>query len=76
MSNEGYLDTRGRRYLAVALCDRCKRKFPMEELYSDPNYPGLRVCADDTDDLDPWRKPAPAPDQIALRTPRPDEELS
>ena len=76
MSVEGYLDTRGKQYLAIAICDRCKRKFPIEELHSDPNSPALKVCADDLDVLDPWREPTPAPEQVALMHPRPDEPLS
>jgi len=75
MPVEGYLDTRGKQFLAIGVCDRCSRKFPLGELYTDPNYPGLRVCLDDLDTLDPWREPARTPDVIALRFPRPDTEL-
>ena len=73
---EGYIDTRGKQFLAIAICDRCSRKFPLEELYSDPNSPGLKVCAEDRDVLDPWRLPSPAPEVLVLRHPRPDVELS
>lgn len=72
---EGFLDTRGRAYLAVGLCDRCKRKFPLDELWSDRNNPGLKVCRDDLDDLDPYRLPARPGEQIALRYARPDEAV-
>ena len=34
-----YLDTRGKSTLAVGLCGRCSRKFSLDDLYSDPNYP-------------------------------------
>lgn len=70
-----YLDTRGRSTLAVAICGRCSRKFPYDELMPDPNYPGLRVCRDDLDDLDPYRLPARQTENIALRFPRPDTPL-
>jgi hypothetical protein len=73
---EGYLDTRGKQYLAIGICGRCSRKFPLEDLWSDPNYPGLRVCREDLDVLDPWRQPPPMPEQISLRFPRPDEALA
>jgi len=76
MPVEGYLDTRGKQYLAIGLCDRCKRKFPLGELWSDRNNPALKVCRDDLDDFDPYRLPARSGEQIALRYPRPDEELS
>ena len=76
MPNEGFLDTRGKQWLAIGLCDRCKRKFPLEELWSDRNNPGLKVCVDDLDDLDPWRIPANVEDNIVLRHPRPDVPLA
>ena len=47
-----FLDTTGKATLAIAICGRCSRKFPYDELYPDPNYPGLRVCRDDLDDLE------------------------
>jgi hypothetical protein len=73
---EGYLDTRGNSTLGIGICDRCSRKFPIGELYPDYNIPALRVCKADRDDFDPWRLPARTPDQIAVRHPRPDVELS
>jgi hypothetical protein len=42
------------------------------ELRADGNSPGLRVCNDCWDPLNPWRLPAIQPDAIALRFPRPD----
>ena len=50
---EGYLDTRGLTYIGIGICDRCSRKFSITELYRDPNFPGLRVCMEDLDVLDP-----------------------
>ena len=38
----------------------------------DPNFPGMRVCKEDKDDLDPWRLPARQTENITLRFPRPD----
>jgi hypothetical protein len=75
MAREDYLDTRGRKNLAIGLCDRCHRKFPIEELWSDRNSPGLKVCRDDLDELDPYRLPARESEHIALRHARPDEAL-
>lgn len=76
MPVEGFLDTRGKKWLAIGICDRCKRKFPLEELWSDRNSPALKVCRDDLDEYDPYRLPARAGEHIALRFPRPDEALS
>lgn len=70
-----FLDTTGRSTLAVAICGRCSRKFPYDELMPDPNYPGLRVCRDDLDDFDPYRLPVRQTENIALRYPRPDTPL-
>jgi hypothetical protein len=71
-----YLDTRGRSNLGIGLCDRCSRKMSLTELYSDPNSPGLRVCKEDLDQLDPYRLPARQPDNIVLPFVRPDAPLS
>lgn len=71
-----YLDTRGNSVLSVAICDRCNRKFPYTELRPDPNFPGMRVCADDLDQFDPWRLPAIQTENIALRFPRPDQSIA
>ena len=71
-----FLDTRGNSTLAIAVCDRCKFKFPYDKLYPDPNNPGLRVCEKDMDVLDPYRLPPRKTEVITLRYPRPDEELS
>ena len=52
-----YLNTTGLPHLTVALCDRCRRKFPIGELHPDPNLPGLMVCAADRDFYDPYKLP-------------------
>lgn len=71
-----FLDTSGKSTLGVALCARCSKKFPLEELMSDPNSPNLMVCRDDLDQYDPYRlAPRPA-DQITLPFVRPDLPLT
>jgi hypothetical protein len=71
-----YLDTRGNSVLSVAICDRCSRKFAYTDLMPDPNFPGMRVCAADRDQFDPWRLPAIQTENIALRFPRPDVSIA
>lgn len=70
-----YLSTERRVKVAIAVCDRCKTKFSIEDLFKDPNSPGLRVCRDCTDVLDPWRLPPRATENITLDHPRPDTRL-
>jgi hypothetical protein len=70
-----YLSTRGKTTLGIGICGRCSRKFSLDDLYPDPNYPGLRVCKDDMDEYDPYRLPARQPEVIALQYPRPDTPL-
>ena len=71
-----FLDTRGRGTLGIGICDRCRRKMSIEELYSDPNSPGLRVYLMDRDEFDPYRLPARQPDVIVLQTYRPDVNIA
>jgi len=71
-----FLDTTGNSSLAIAICGRCSRKFPIGELMPDPNYPGLMVCAVDRDNYDPYRLPARQTENITLRYPRPDTPLN
>jgi hypothetical protein len=70
-----YLDTRGRSTLGIGLCARCSRKMSLDQLFSDPNSPGLRVCREDLDQLDPYRLPPRQPDNITLPFVRPDAPL-
>ncbi len=51
----GWDDPTGWPYYAVGICDRCNRQFPLHELIEDGNLPGLRVCREDWDELDPYR---------------------
>jgi hypothetical protein len=69
-----YLDTTGNGNLAIAICQRCQRKFAYGDLKKDPNN-GLRVCVDCLDIFDPWRLPPRRTEKIALRYPRPDVPL-
>ena len=57
------------------ICGRCRTKKYLSELRSDPNVPGLRVCKECADSLDPYRKPARQPENIAVQNPRIDEAL-
>lgn len=70
-----FLDTSGNSTLGIALCARCSRKFPIGELLSDPNYPGLMVCQADADDYDPYRLAPIGPDDMVLPFTRPDDPL-
>ena len=71
-----FLDTTGKSSLGVGICDRCQQKFPIGELFSDPNSPGLKVCRNDMDEFDPYRLPARQTEDITLRFVRPDVELT
>lgn len=71
----GWDDPTGHTWYAVGICDRCKRRFLLDELIEDGNLPGLRVCRDDWDELDPYRLPARQPDNLVLPFVRPDEPL-
>lgn len=71
-----FLNTRGRSTLTIALCDRCRMKFPINKLMSDPNAPGLRVCEADLDDLDPYRLPPRQPEDITPRFVRKDVDIT
>lgn len=70
-----FLDTRGNTNLGIGICDRCRRKFPINELQPDRNTPGLLVCAADNDEFDPWRLPARPTEDITLPHYRPDAPL-
>lgn len=71
-----FLDTRGLTWAGIGICDRCSRKFPIGELMSDPNSPGLRVCRVDVDELDPYRLPARQTERITLPFVRPDVSVA
>ena len=71
-----FLDPTGEATYGIAICARCSRKFKLAELQSDPNYPGLMVCAEDVDDYDPYRLAPRAPDKITLPFNRPDTPIN
>lgn len=71
-----YLDPTGRSTYGIGICARCSRKMFLDELYSDPNSPGLMVCKDDLDVLDPYRLPARQTERINLDFVRPDLPLT
>lgn len=71
-----FIDPSGRSTFGIGVCARCWRKFSLEDLYSDPNSPGLKVCEDDIDQYDPYRLPARRTEDIHLRFNRPDEALT
>lgn len=70
-----FLDPRGRSTYGIGICGRCSRKMFLEELSPDPNSPGLLVCAEDLDVLDPYRLPARQTEQITLPYNRPDVNI-
>jgi hypothetical protein len=71
-----FLDPSGRSTFGIGVCARCWQKFSLEDLFSDPNSPGLKVCKDDLDDYDPYRLPARRTEDVTLRFYRPDEDLT
>ena len=71
-----FIDPTGRSTFGLGVCSRCWQKFSLEDLYSDPNSPGLKVCLNDLDDYDPYRLPARRTEDITLPFYRPDEDLT
>lgn len=71
-----FLDTSDESTYAIGWCMRCWRKFPLFELSRDPNSPGLIVCAQDKDELDPYRLPPKNPDDITLPFYSPDSPIT
>ena len=71
-----FLDPTGKSTYGLGICQRCSRKFFLEDLHSDPNSPGIKVCIDDLDDYDPYRLAPRKADRIDLPFYRPDEALT
>lgn len=71
-----FLDPRGRSTFGIGICARCQRKMSLEELMPDNNYPGLRVCKEDRDQLDPYRLAPRQTERITLDYPRPDVPIN
>ena len=70
-----FIDPTGQPTYGIGICARCSGKFPLAELSPDPNSPGLLVCAEDLDLLDPYRLPARVTEDITLPFVRPDVPL-
>ena len=70
-----FVDPTGQPTFGIGLCGRCSAKLPLAQLFSDPNSPGLMVCKDDLDQLDPWRLPARQTEDITLPFVRPDTKI-
>jgi len=70
-----FLNTRGRETLGIGICSRCSRKFPLDQLQPDTNYPGLRVCRADLDSIDPYRLPPRQTENITLPFMRTDTPI-
>lgn len=71
-----FIDPSGEPTFGIGICGRCSRKFPLAKLAGDPNYPNLMVCAEDTDDYDPYRLAPRKEDKITLPFNRPDLPLN
>ena len=72
-----FLDTLGYSDIAIAICDRCKMKYPHAVMRNDPNFPWLRVCNTGcADQLDPYRLAARKTEKITIRFPRPDANIA
>lgn len=67
-----FLNPTGHATYGIGICARCQQKFFIDELFDDPNVPGLKVCRDDIDQLDPYRLPPRPPDPLTLLFTRPD----
>jgi hypothetical protein len=61
-----FINTRGRRSLALSHCDRCDRKLPIGMLRRDGDKPALKVCRPCYDKIDPWKLPPPKPDDYVI----------
>jgi len=71
-----FLDTTGNPTLGVGICDRCRKKFPIDELRPDRDTPGLLVCRDDNDERDRYKLPQRKPESVSLRNIRPDVDIA
>lgn len=71
-----FIDPTGKSTFGIGLCARCSRKFSLTDLSPDPNSPGLMVCLEDLDELDPYRLPARQSERINLDFVRPDVPLT
>lgn len=71
-----FLNTTGKPSLGIGLCDRCKKKFPIDELKPDRDNPGLLVCFKDNDEVDRYKLPPRVPENVTLRQIRLDTDIA
>ncbi len=71
-----FIDPSGSSTFGIGICARCSRKMKLEDLYDDPNAPGLKVCLEDLDDYDPYRLAARPTEDINLIYSRPARPLN
>ncbi len=62
--------------IAKAICGRCQVRYPYTKLMADGNSPGLRVCKDCRDEIDPYKLAPRQPDSYVLKFPRPDVNIA
>lgn len=71
-----FLRTDGNAPLSIFICPRCKFKRAYVDMVTDLNT-GLKVCRFGCqDEKDPYRLPTRKVENISLRYPRPDEDIS
>lgn len=70
-----FIDPSGEPTYGIGICGRCSRKFRLGELAPDPNFPGLMVCRQDSDQYDPYRLAPRKEDQVVLPFVRPDTPI-
>ena len=61
--------------VAIAECPRCHFKVQYADMKQDPNNRNW-YCKDCIDIFDPWRLPAPVPENISLDHARPETEIA
>jgi hypothetical protein len=70
-----YLPISTKGHVAIAICPRCRKKIQYDDLVQDPNDK-QDYCADCVDEYDPYRLPARRTEDISLKNPSTDEELT
>lgn len=59
----------------LGICDRCAMQFPYQALRKDGNSPGMLVCNECWDPIDPYRLPRKQDLDFIIKNPRPPEPL-
>lgn len=82
-SNNGvkFIDTRGEPTLGIVVCQRCQTKRKLADVIEDGNIKKFYVCKPEIsrgcwDQYDPFRLPAPPPDDYRLPFVRPDTNIA